>query len=740
MPLFRRFILTVCLGCATLLVAGATPPATRADDAPKNNGVEETIIETGLYALFHHQVRCKITQAGWMEPTQGVWQDDNFFVDLPGKQLTQVDPRTYVAELEMAEFRDTLLYGIYRPAGQTPNDRRNTIAVFGESWYSNPVPVKLRFTLTQPDVPARIIYETPVQYVVNIGGRCNAAPTPFSAVLDASKGIPPVDPFVFSHDGAYAIKAELYDAKDRATGLYTQVSGRVVSTHGPTVMFVPVYSQKAEDATGLVYPTNRSMTLRAESLARYVSRYGPMYFPLEADAIGAVVRAPRDVSASLARARAVAESHITGWKRYLIPLAHLTGASTGNAEPEVVEAQLLQEFDGIAGLGHVGRLIVLNNGSLTGLTHDDAAAFTYSTKTIFAHDTISFLSVLHEIVHTEPVYLWSSPGMIAECKDDYHDNNGGTVTRGGVATHVRGIVNGKVTGVAYGVRTQHVLDFEAYDLESDPGTGAFTMGGVTVRPPTGDEAKAFHGEGVPQLRQRMDASYEVMGSEGTAPDIPDFRWITQCTYHHLVDDALQQSQDPHYLLARMVIAHRGAWAAGYFEPIYDVEDDAIQARQQGGAWNVTALDANGATVATYGFEPIWRGSDNARDRTAIPVTARIPYDDRIRRLELRSPAGVLATQTIGASPPSLQIDSPVDGASGVGRTVVVRWSATTAAGATALATVYYSVDGKIWLDRAFETKQTSLRLILAKNAARHYIRVVVTDGSRSAERTVVVSS
>jgi len=190
----------------------------------------------------------------------------------------------------------------------------------------------------------------------------------------------------------------------------------------------------------------------------------------------------------------------------------------------------------------------------------------------------------------------------------------------------------------------------------------------------------------------------------------------------------------------MVIAHKGAWAGGYFEPFYDVEDDAIQARMQGGAWNVTALDANGATVATYGFEPVWRGSDNTRDRIAIPVTARIPYDARIRRLELRSPNGLLAAESVGASRPALQIDSPQDGASGVGRAVTVRWSATTADGSPALATIYYSVDGKIWLDRAFETKQTSLRLILAKNAPKHYIRVVVTDGSRSSEQTVVVTS
>lgn len=734
--------LSVALWCA--LLAGSSRSAVAQDQPrPKNNTVEDAVIDAGLSLLLHKKQRCNLKQIGWIEPTQGVWQDDDFFEDRPGKQLTASDGRTYTAELKMARFRDTLLYGILRPAGEAPVDRRNTIMIAGTSSYGTPVAVKMRITLKQGDL-TRTLYESPLQFVVNLGGQCLSAPVPFAAALDASKGIPapPAEPFHFSSTGGYTIKAELYDAKDHATGLYTQVSGEVVDTAGPVVQFVPVYSGKEEARNDLVYLAASYVTKKAESLARYVPRYGPMYFPLEADAMGAIVRAPRDIDRALAHSRDVAESKMTGWKRDLLPVAHLTGINTGNADADVVAAQLFNDFDGEAGVGHVGRLVVLTRGDIPGLLEGGAAAFTFSTKTIFATSTIRFMSILHEIVHSEPQFLWSSTNMLAECGHDYHDNEGYQITRNGTTSKVRGMINGKIHGVAYGVRTQHVLPFEAYNIETDPGTGKFQWQLDITKPPTGDEGAAFNGESVPQLRQRLDASYELMGSQGERPNVPEFRWITQCTYHHLVDDAMQQPQDPHYLLVRAVLAHgRNGWYGGYLDPVYDVEDAAVLAKPSTGSWSIAALDSAGTERAVYGFDVTWKSSDSPRVRNAVPVTLRIPYDPRIAVLELRSPSGVAARLAVSAAPPVLHIVAPGGGAVlPRNRPVTLRWTATSAGGAPVLSSVYYSADGKNWLDRAFETKATSLTVFLARNVRTHYLRVVAGDGSRSSEQTVVVTT
>ncbi len=90
---------------------------------------------------------CPTSFEGNFEPVQAVWQDDELFPDQPGKQLTKLDDRNFIAELPMVNGKQTLLTGTYD---------RDTMRFRGSSTYTVNVPAILRFTLH--DAAGNIIF------------------------------------------------------------------------------------------------------------------------------------------------------------------------------------------------------------------------------------------------------------------------------------------------------------------------------------------------------------------------------------------------------------------------------------------------------------------------------------------------------------------------------------------------------------------------------------------------------
>jgi len=65
---------------------------------------------------------------------------------------------------------------------------------------------------------------------------------------------------------------------------------------------------------------------------------------------------------------------------------------------------------------------------------------------------------------------------------------------------------------------------------------------------------------------------------------------------------------------------------------------------------------------------------------------------------------------------------------------VITWSGSGEAGKALLYTVRYSSDGgKSWEARVFEKTATSAEIELSRESSKHAVKVIATDGSRSAE-------
>ena len=68
---------------------------------------------------------------------------------------------------------------------------------------------------------------------------------------------------------------------------------------------------------------------------------------------------------------------------------------------------------------------------------------------------------------------------------------------------------------------------------------------------------------------------------------------------------------------------------------------------------------------------------------------------------------------------------------------VITWSGSGEAGKKLLYTVRYSSDGgKNWEERVFEKTATSAEIELSRESSKHAVKVIATDGSRSAEAVV----
>jgi len=117
--------------------------------------------------------------SGSFEPAQAVWQDDpldaaHHFADKPGKQLTQISPTSYEAELPMVRNKPTLLFGIDHDQLHAPRDR-DTIVIEGTTTGTTAVPVGMLFSGTGAGVT--LLHETGVLTSIDLDAPCGPAQT-----------------------------------------------------------------------------------------------------------------------------------------------------------------------------------------------------------------------------------------------------------------------------------------------------------------------------------------------------------------------------------------------------------------------------------------------------------------------------------------------------------------------------------------------------------------------------------
>jgi hypothetical protein len=677
---------------------------------------------------------CPPQTKGYFEPTQGVWQDDDFFDDRPTKQLTSLSPASYDAELAMVEGRDTLLFGIRQAEGASgklgyrPKDRNN-IVVAGTTFRTQPVRMSMRITLVEGS-RQRILYQSVPAYTVYWDGPCSTTPHRFGAALDASHGIPPPPniPFRFQTAGPYNITAELYNGAV-PSGLKVIVFGKSVVTQGPTLNFVPIIG-------------SRNPTAQARELAETTAHYGPIYFPLAPDGLPTVLRKARRYD-DLKKSALERETD-----------------RTNSPFPESIDwlpASLADEFNGIADASKIkGRMIIVldpSDSAEWGLPIQAHAGFAIlgvavSTKVILLNAFTNFLIALHEVAHTEPKYRWSSDEMEAECGYDYHGPADAlpiyTIPAPLVKKPVgrqmprlyRGLFPGTntVAGVAYGVRTALISNVGYREETWSPANGFFYFPAVTPSTPV-SMAAVMGDTQPPLLRQRFARASEIMGGP-VVGGVVRSEWITQCTYWHLVD-AFQQKQDPHLLLVRGLLGGSGGHYAAELHPIYERDGDAELAPGATHGWAIVLRGRDGRALATYPFVPSWKYTDDTRSRTVIAFTYAVPEVANTARIEIARAGKVLAHVDRTSGAPSLAVTAPPDGNTASGETLHLAWRAKSADGRALLSSVLISSDrGQNWLDELFESDRTAFDLAAPRRGQELWAKVVVNDGSRTTERTV----
>ncbi len=181
-------------------------------------------------------------------------------------------------------------------------------------------------------------------------------------------------------------------------------------------------------------------------------------------------------------------------------------------EREKLEAAITDQLTTSGIIDGAGRTVaVLSDHDYFAIAPPDSLGITVTTKLILIPEFMNFQTVGHELTHSIPVASWSSPEMLAECDLDYHN---------------------KQDLIANGERltTASVLAARVRKDKSFPLMGASGKG--------------------PSPNTAIPANWPMAVANPAGPVDPE-KWITECTYWHLLN-TLTQPLDPPVLLVRGV--------------------------------------------------------------------------------------------------------------------------------------------------------------------------------------------
>jgi len=634
---------------------------------------------------------CQVTMGGGgvFEPTQGVWQDDGdgpAFPDLPGKRLTLIPakagvPNKAIAELKMVANRPSLIFGV------RPNADRTKIVFKGESYYSNPAHVGIRFTLQQGS-ERMDIYTVPaadVEGTVNLGGACAADPTAFTLTVKAPKGLPPepMKPFYFFRpevsSANYTLKAIAVDAGQDVPQIQAQVTGKVVNTHPPSFEFIPA-TLTAQAPNMFAQSDLRG---RAQFIADDVALHLHELLPLpDAPTVRTTTTGYRNLDLA-----AVIANAPPGYRDF-VQAAITIIRDPSNATYEKLDALrtgfgiLMNSLSLATDYGKYSRtVLILRQADIDQLVPPGyagvVAGITATQKVVILRDTVAdgLNSLAHEFTHTLP-YLWPSGVTFALRRAD----------QCGVVFHNQGIA------IAHGIK---ITPFSAPQRTLYPGTQTFMGGTATPGTPV---------------------------------------WIDQCTYWHDLEVLSQRVPDPAVILVQGLIAARGNQAVGLLEPAYQLQSQADLTQGAGGPWAIVLRNSSQHVLGRFPFTPIFTYDDPRLPRPITSFSYRLPDLPGVQTIELDGPSGVLAHLTYSSQAPTLQIHLSVGSTTTRDRTrlVHINWAGHAAPNHQLLYTLLVSFDGgQDWTPEVLQATSTQVAIPVA--AGTHFVvQLVASDGTRSA--------
>jgi hypothetical protein len=228
--------------------------------------------------------------------------------------------------------------------------------------------------------------------------------------------------------------------------------------------------------------------------------------------------------------------------------------------------------------------------------------------------------------------------------------------------------------------------------------------------------------------------------EGGKPSSPDFlyykvpfmgsasqisgQWADQCTYWHLADE-LQHRPDPAVLVIRGGIGKFGQNLDAVLWPAYTMKGN-VSLPHGTSAWSIVVRDSGGKIAVRYPFAPQFL-DENGKPKAFAPFVYQIPQPKSLGSIELHGP-GVSVLHKAGRFAPSISITrAQVEGSK-----LLLGWRVTADPATATLSSVYVSDDGGVTYNaRLTEQPKTALTMAVARG--KHRIKVVVTDGTRSAE-------
>jgi hypothetical protein len=640
---------------------------------------------------------------GWIQPVQGVFQDDPIFptavydyaqAPKPNPLIEQRSPGVLRADLPMVAGRDTVITGVARywyNGERQPGEPRATIVLNGVGDCRSTVGVKVRFVLN--DIKgSRVLYTSDVtSYIPIRGGATGRPPAKFQVVLPAFEGMPPQaeGAFHIAGPGPYSITAEALDAADdKPIGLQVTVSGQAVVMKAPVVEFIPVSLSGFTSASAA-----NDFGAWVDDLTEASHRFLPDYFPLVAEGLTTFSRDPINLAS-------------------FDP--HLEDAT---ANREALAARITDRVGAAGVLSGAGRVVVvLRKGAQAVQDYDraapdDSAAFSSSTKVIFlsVHNGIEAAAgikgqqstpnfepaapeqrpnnerygssqvetVGHELIHTLPDLIWSGT---LDARHNMKDDCG---------------------------LNDHNLDLHTgYGLRIDIG-------------------------GIESARAWQEAADSMMGGASR----PYIEWITQCAYAHLIA-SFPIAVDPKVMMVRTIVSRRKGEMAASLAASYDGDGVVDVVAGPAPDWAIIVRPAGGGVETRYPFTPVWATDDNyPRDTLAILV--RIPEPIGAGTLAVAFKGKTLISRPFSADMPSLRVTSSASGLTAKGAKVALSWAATGAGGAPVLSSVFYSDNGgDFYRDQLFEQTADHWTVSLNPRAKDHVIKVVVSDQGRSREQRI----
>lgn len=636
---------------------------------------------------------------GYMQPTQGFWQDDRMFPypDILIRLGSPGDEPSYRAPYPLVVGRPTVVGGVDRyrwllsGVEENVNDRDDPRGHVSMTVSSNcPLPDVVRFHFAFVERNTGTAWQSPTQALgaIPLHGlvRPGTSPKPYSVELPVPLGYPTASAFSGSSPGYYTLFC--YLEKRDPTGRWVgplgdiAVNVQLVVTHGPLIHFVPVVLFGApEDVDMFGLDLERSALREATDTSHLL----PDLYPLKpggtmrTSAIPSVQEPYHDFSTDDAIAHPENHVNIPDDIRRDFPelVAPFTARMAPGIRRDAINTELARIFDLGAILSHAGRIVVVfDRDDFRIVAGPGVAAYTLSSKVVFVPGDASYQTIGHEIAHTLP---WDYTGhatpndiswMLQECRLGYHNQ-----------------------------------------------TGAFAQGLRFIQ----------QGGQVGIRVDEQGASGGLMGPRRVSP------YMEQCTSRHLTS-YLRGIPDPPVLVVRGVLLTNGTEIAGYFDPFYSAVS-ALDTQAQDPRFHLSLrlLGAGGRVLRSVGVQSNAYGPEDTSVRRMSAFVVRVPVLTGLERIELWAGNRRLAARNATPFAPAVTIESPAAGAvEHQGVPFELSWGARSAPGTSPSATILDSSDGGKTFDvlSVDGPRTASVRL---RGVGTHLLRVIVSDGWQSGQ-------